>query len=247
MHYTKLGENGKELLILHGWMQSSINLLPLAKLLSKNFQVYLVDLPGFGKSPMINKNPKTSDYVEAVKKFINEKKIKPNLLGHSFGGKISVKFSSLYPEMLDNKLILIGTPGLPQKVAIWKVIRKYFIKYFGKVLRIIDAIVRTKLFDNLIVKNFGSRDYKNAGSLRGLLVQTINEDLTKFASIIQKDTLIICGKKDHECPPSQAVKYNELIINSKLKLLPYHNHFPFEDVGSHLMTKIISEFMDDKQ
>jgi len=32
---------------------------------------------------------------------------------------------------------------------------------------------------------FGSRDYKNAGPLRGTLVKTVNEDLTSDASRIK--------------------------------------------------------------
>lgn len=245
LNYKKLGESGPELLMLHGWKQSIDSLHPLGKLLSKNFQVYIVDLPGFGKTPFIPKNNTTAHYVQYVKDFIEDKKIKPSLIGHSFGGKISVKLASLYPDILDEKLILFGTPGLPRKKSLKQVLRLAFIKSTGRIFKFIDSLFKTKLFENKIAANFGSRDYKEAAELRNLLVNTVNEDLSIFASKIKLDTLILSGKLDEESPISQAKGYNSLIENSKLTIMPHHDHFPFSDVGSHLCYKLVNNFLNN--
>lgn len=243
-NFKKLGTRGEVLLLLHGWQHSIDNLWLLAKILSSCCQVYLLDLPGFGKTPYDPAMKATADYVQFIKRFITEQNIKPVLLGHSFGGRIAVKLAALYPELLADKLILMGVPGLHNKRSLKKRCYLYCIKYSGKLLKLIDFIFRTKLFKNKFATRFGSRDYQNAGALRDLFVQVINEDLSPFAAKIRKKTLLLWGKNDYEAPLSQAHGYQELINDSHLYILAYHGHEPFQDAGAYYLTKLIREFLD---
>ena len=243
MHFQKLGEKEETLLFLHGWQQSSADLKPLAKILSKDYTCYLLDLPGFGRTPLEDEEWGTAEYVQEVKKFIEEKNIKPLLVGHSFGGKIALKLSTLYPESTAEKLVLIGTPGLPQEKSIIKKLRFFYVKIAGKTIKLIDLIFRSNLFQNYFTPRYGSKDYQTAGQLRKLLVKTVTEDLSEFAKKSTKETLIINGDKDTSSPPEIARKYSKLIKNSRLEIMPNFDHYPFEDVGSHITAKIISEFI----
>ena len=44
------GGNGKIIIFLHGWGQSSVCFLEVAEKIKKGYKVFLLDLPGFGKS-----------------------------------------------------------------------------------------------------------------------------------------------------------------------------------------------------
>lgn len=60
------GETSWQLIWLHGWGQSHECFLPLAKLFERDGQSFLYDLPGFGKTPMLESGAGTEDYAKAL-------------------------------------------------------------------------------------------------------------------------------------------------------------------------------------
>ena len=109
VYYEKLGR-GKEIILLHGWAANNNIYKKIVDRLVSKYSVYLIDLPGFGKSIDLDKEYTLDDYVLFLKKFIETLKIdNPILIGHSFGGRIAIKFSSLYKV---NKLILVDSAGI---------------------------------------------------------------------------------------------------------------------------------------
>jgi pimeloyl-ACP methyl ester carboxylesterase len=243
LNYSKYGDKGDAILMLHGWRRNQSDFISLAKIFASEFQVYTVDLPGFGQSSLVSEDWGTDEYVESVKAFIDSKEIKPILIGHSFGGRISLKLAAKYPQIVSS-LILIGTPGLPQKYTLLKKSRLLLIKYLGRVFKFIDKIFRTKFFAENFSPRFGSRDYLAAGNLRKILVKTVNENLSEPASKISCPTLLLWGQLDNEAPIETASGYKQLIRNSQLCVLQQHSHDPHTDVGSHLCYKKIREFIN---
>jgi len=74
-------------------------------------------LPGFGKTGKPKKPWNVSDYVDFVTAFVNKLKLKNfNLLGFSFGGRISIKLASKYSNKV-NKLFLVSSAGVGVKKA----------------------------------------------------------------------------------------------------------------------------------
>ena len=242
--FKKIGSSGPELLLLHGWQHSIENLWELGKCLSKTYQVYLLELPGFAGLALPSKDWSTADYVQYIREFIEENKIKPVLIGHSFGGRLAVKLAALYPDLLADNLILIGTPGVPSAQNPLKKLRLFLLKYSAKLLKLCDRIFKSSFFENKFVPRFASADYKQSGELKALLVRTLKENLTDFASRIDKRTLLLWGQFDRQAPLDQARAYRDLIRKSELKILPYHGHEPFGDVGAHYCSKIISRFLN---
>ncbi|MEH0157912.1 alpha/beta fold hydrolase [Limibacter armeniacum] len=105
LFYREQG-SGQPLIILHGLFGSSDNWLSIAKTLSEDYHVYIVDQRNHGQSP----NTPEFDYetfVEDLKNFIQEKGIEnPIIIGHSMGGKVAMQFAAKYPEML-SKLVVV--------------------------------------------------------------------------------------------------------------------------------------------
>ena len=82
----------KTLVFLHGWGVSSEIFKPLYYFLKDEFNIYDLDLPGFGQTP-IEKPMTLKDYADFVHKFLKDNKIEqPIIIGHSFGGAVAAKF-----------------------------------------------------------------------------------------------------------------------------------------------------------
>ena len=113
LHYKKIGD-GEPLLILHGLFGSADNWGSLAKRLATNNTVYLVDLRNHGRSPHSNVMNYESMAEDVYELIINEKIDQPILLGHSMGGKVSLKFTDKYPQILKKLIVAdIGIKSYP--------------------------------------------------------------------------------------------------------------------------------------
>ena len=105
LFYREYG-SGKPLIILHGLLGSSDNWLLHGKLFAKTFNVFIIDQMNHGNSPhsqSINYKTLTIDLFN----FIKSKNLsKVNIIGHSMGGKVAMKFALDY-EHLVNKLVIV--------------------------------------------------------------------------------------------------------------------------------------------
>jgi len=106
---------GKPLIILHGLLGSSDNWHSLGKLFAETFSVYIIDQRNHGQSPHSDEfNYKV--LTEDLEAFIQENKIeKPNIIGHSMGGKTAMNFAVKNPSSVD-KLIVVDI--VPKKYVV---------------------------------------------------------------------------------------------------------------------------------
>lgn len=90
IHHQELG-NGHPLVLIHGFCETHEIWGGVATELAKNFNVYLPDLPGFGKSPL-PKTPFTIDDIGSmmVDWLRNLKLERAVVLGHSLGGYVAL-------------------------------------------------------------------------------------------------------------------------------------------------------------
>lgn len=111
IHYFTYGEpHLPPLLILHGFLGSARNWATIASHLEKDFYVITVDLRNHGSS-FHNDSHTYSDMANdilALLKNLNIEKI--NILGHSMGGKVAMKFACLYPETVISLVVVDIAP-----------------------------------------------------------------------------------------------------------------------------------------
>lgn len=252
IHSEILGSRGPTVVLLHGWGRSLEAMRPLGEILAEQCRVVLLDLPGFGRSPLPAPASNegggwgTFEYSERVKEFLDQSGIKECvLLGHSFGGRLSVQLASRYPGMVRG-VILVGSHGLKRERPLKDEIRVRYIRALTKVAKAIDGMTGTRIFAHHLAPRFGSRDYNAAGDLRKTLVKTVNEDLTPEASRISAPTLLLWGANDTETPLDLAHSFNRLIKGSQLYVFPNKGHEPFADVGCHLLATYITEFLTSR-
>lgn len=231
--------------MLHGWGQSLESMRPLGDLLSRFHTVFLLDLPGFGKSSPPESDWDTVEYASCVLRFLDENNLKKvHLIGHSFGGRVGIRLASRYPDRIET-LTLINSGGLKRTLKGRKLIRARSIGWLSRLTKYADQTFGTRLFQNWFVPRYGSSDYKNAGDLKNILVKTVSEDLTIDASKIPVATFLLWGELDEETPVEMGYRLKRLIPKCKLVVLPGKDHFPFIDEGAHLCAHYILLFYEE--
>ncbi len=230
----KIGGEGTPILILHGWDSSSERWQKIGEfLIQNNFQVIIPDLPGFGKSSEPPLPWSVSDYLELVVGFFkqiyskNQENVPPFfILGHSFGGRIAIKFGAVYPEKIIG-LILCAPGGIISKKSA-KVKFFYFLAKTGKILFSLPFL---KTIQDFVQKGLyrlaGVRDYLMASPLmKETMKKIISENLIPYLPQIKIPTLIIWGEKDRTLPVNDARIINKKIPNSTLEIIKNIGHAP---------------------
>lgn len=202
------------LVFLHGWGKKKEDYQGLLDLLAKKFTIYALDLPGFGKTP-IDRPYNLVDYAEYVHEFIQKKSLKKVILaGHSFGGRVAIKFALKDPNLL-KKLILVDAGGIERKSIRIKLINSLkSVKTFTP-----------EFFNDIFRSLFGSDDYLRASPImRETLKKVVAENLEFDLPKIKIPTLIIWGENDHTTPLWQGQLMHKLIQGSTLTVVPGGDH-----------------------
>lgn len=228
---------------MHGWDSSSEKWQKVAEILADNgFQVVIPDLPGFGGKSGSPLSPwSVGDYLELVVKFVERIKCqKPFLFGHSFGGRIAIKFGAVYPEKISG-LILCAAGGIISRKRM-KVKIFYFLAKLGKVFFSMPIIKGLRGFvRRAFYRLAGARDYLKASPImKEAMKKIISEDLAPFLSQISLGTLIIWGKKDKILSISDAHLMKEKIPNSNLIIMEDIGHAPHLEAPEKLAKIILN-------
>ncbi len=226
---------GKIVIILHGWGRSLSDFLDIVESLSKKYQVYLIDLPGFGKSDALLIPFNLDDYVSFLKVFIDSNNINnPIIMGHSFGGRIALRYASLYKT---DKMILISSAGIKRfsfKVKI-KILFYKFKKIFYQAFNKISAYEK-------LISTSGSNDYKSSNDImKKTLSNVVSVDQRKELKKINTEVLLIWGRYDNSTPYKDALLMNRKINNSGLVTFNT-GHFPFLE-NRYKFKKVIENYL----
>ena len=223
-------------------MQAYITIRPIANALSENFKVWLVDLPGFGKSDLPPESWDVYSYADFVKKLADALKITdPILIGHSFGGRLSIILAA--KKLLNPpKIILVDSAGIkPKRGADY-----YFKVYTYKLMKRVAALTGkiSKGLEDKIKSKFGSNDYKNAApALRAVFVRVVNEDLTYLLKDITCPTLLFWGENDDATPLSDAKKMEKHSPDAGIVTVPGGGHFSYLD-NPRLFGVVANKFLE---
>ncbi len=236
IHYIRYGnKDGKTLVFLHGWGQNIMMMKSLADHFINN-DVIIIDFPGHGRSKEPEEVWTLDDFVEMVHALLNELGVEnPTLIGHSFGGKVSLIYASKYNI---DKLILFGSPFKVKKNP-----NSLKVRFLKKM----KNMPGMKNFAEFAKKHMGSDDYRNASKImREILVKHVNEDITEKVRRIKCPTIMIWGDKDMAVPLEDAYELSSYIKDSAVIVYDGCTHYAYLERLRQTIDVISSFIGDDK-
>lgn len=235
---------GAPVFLLHGWGCTHDIFKNLQTLLAHKYTVYNFDFPGFGASEEPADVWGTEEYTRMVESFANDNNIEsPALVGHSFGGRISIIFASRNKV---SRVVLVDAAGIKPK----RPLKYYFKIYSFKLMKWLCNTFMPKEKAQQIIerrrKGAGSSDYSNATpKMRAILSKVVNEDLTALLPMIKAPTLLFWGNMDTATPLSDAKTMERLIPDAGLVVAHGTGHFSFiENAG--LFASVMKNFFEIK-
>lgn len=217
VNYIDYGNDKKGVIVLlHGWGQNIEMMKMLGDPFEKDYRIIVVDFPGFGLSEEPKEVIGVDGYTKIIEKLLKKLDISnPILIGHSFGGRVSVKFASRNKV---SKVILLS-PALRGH-------DKKGLK--TKVLKSLKKVPGINKLEGWAKNHIGSRDYKAASPvMKKVLVETVNEDLSLDASKISCPVILIYGDMDLEVPEEDTKDYERLIDDCGLILYDGCTHYAY--------------------
>ena len=235
--YRTVG-NGKPVILIHGFAEDGDVWKNQIEFLKNNFYLIIPDLPGTGKSELIN-DMSIEGMSESIKALIDFELKFPlqgaegvgvSVFGHSMGGYISLALAEKYPGMLSS-IALVHSSAFAdseeKKVNRLKSIE--FVKKNGayEFLKavIIDlftegwAAANTEIVDGQIEK---SKDFTDEAIIAWYQAMINRPDRTHVLKSFPKPILFIIGEHDKAVPFEQsmqqcylpAVSYIHILRNS---------------------------------
>lgn len=227
--YYEVYGKGEPLFLLHGFTQSSKSWLPYIADYEDNFEVYLVDLRGHGRSSWFTEKislPAVAKDVDALAGYLKLEHI--NAIGYSYGGEILFQLALLHPGLVKS-MIIIGSCGT------------WHAKEFPDFVEYLSY----KNIDNL---PWMREEQTNEEQIKSILAQMPNYDVTvneKELKTIQAKTLLVLGDLDPATPLACVVKAKENLPNSYLWVLPNTAHGAHKDEHKAGFISISRKFFSD--
>lgn len=242
LHYEVTGPEGApDVLLMHGWGCNHSTVRSIAAILETRMRVYNVDLPGHGLSSEPPTPWGVEDFTSFMEKFISLAGLHdPVLIGHSFGGRISILLSSRNPI---SRVVLVDAAGIKPSRPLKYYLRVYSFKTAKKVLPILLGKKKASEIIEAWRGKAGSADYRNSSPMmRAVMSRCVNEDLRSVMPSIKASTLLIWGEEDTATPLSDARTMEKLIPDAGLVAFPECGHYSFLD-NPRGFKAVISSFL----
>jgi len=238
------------LLLLHGFGSSLQTWEAWADVLSKEYRVIRIDLPGAG---LTGPDP-TGDYSDeralqildallahcAVEHVV--------VIGNSLGGRIAWEYAASRPERVD-KLVLISPDGFaspgfeyekpPEVPGFLKLMQFVLPKALFR-MNLEPAFAHPESISEALVQRY--YDMMRAPGVRAALIarmqQTLLHDPHGRLARIKAPTLLLWGEKDQMIPHTNAKDYLEAIPHSTLVTLLDVGHVPQEEAPTRTLAPL---------
>lgn len=239
--YQRLGKPDKgTLLILHGWADSSEGWKQFASRLAKDYEVVVVDLPGFGSTDSPPQPWGLDEYAIFIKHFLIKINVSPYaIVAHSNGGAIAVR-GLAGGQLSTERLVLLASAGVRSTYKGRKKALRLIAKT-GKVLVTpLPAVVKKRLRRKLYT-TVGS-DMLVAEQLQETFKRVVSYDIQVDAGQLTMPVLLVYGENDVSTPPAYGRLLHERIDGSTLEILGGAEHFIHQDRPAEVL-KLIKDFL----
>ena len=214
--FVQKGE-GKDLLLLHGYLSNKESFAAQTAYFSKFYRVTALDFIGFGQSAPLPSAFSVADYATWLADVMQELNVVcPHVIAHSFGCRVAVKLASQNNQTFE-KMILTGPAGvilnrgLSYSLKVWT---------YRLVKKVAPAFAK---------RHFGSKEYRALSPImQESYKKIVNEDLRKCARQVCNEVLILQGIADTVTTEKEAKAYLQAFPNATLQYVE-GGHFSFAE------------------
>lgn len=234
------------LVLVHGSNASLLTWEPWVKILSKDFRVVTLDMPGHGLTGAVpDGDYSQSAMVRTTKEVTDKLGLKTFAIGgNSMGGGVAARVAELYPNAVTH-LILVDAAGMPAdgknmplafRLARTPIINQIMLYVTPRSM--VRDTLQSAIFRKKIITDKMIDSYWNFARMEGTRQATIARfslppptDVARDIGKIRAPTLILWGANDSFIPVSDAHKFAKAIAGSRLIVYPATGHIPQEEVA----------------
>jgi pimeloyl-ACP methyl ester carboxylesterase len=225
--YYEIYGNGEPLFLLHGFTRSSKDWLPYVSAYENDFEVYLVDLKGHGRSSPFTERISLKSVASEVDALVDYLKLGHiNAIGYSYGGEVLIQLALLNPGLI-RSMVIVGSCGS------WDA-REFpeFVEYLSY-----------KNIDNLP----WMREQQNSEEqIRSILEQVPNYSIKisdEEMKSIRARTLFVMGDQDEATSLECIARARKNLQNSFLWVLPNTGHWAHREPAKDEFVRISKDFL----
>lgn len=235
---------GRPLILMHGWGCDHTTVRSIAVTAAQTHTVYNMDFPGFGGSQEPAEVWGVELYTRLIEDLVRKEGLeRPVLIGHSFGGRVSILYASRNEV---DKVVLVDAAGIKPKRSLKYYLKVYSFKAGKRFWELLLGKEKAQERVDRMRAKRGSSDYAGASPMmRRILSKVVNEDLTDRLPLISAPTLLIWGENDTATPIADAKKMSRLIPGSGLVSFPGCGHYSFLDNPIQFRA-VLSSFLKSK-
>ena len=253
LHSETLG-SGPDLIILHGLFGSGDNWRTIAKGLSEQYRVHLLDLPNHGRSPWID-NQSYPVFADEVAKWAQSQGIDHyHLMGHSMGGKVAMQMAlGKQAKAIDRLVIVDIAPRRypPHHQDIFDALNRTDLSQHKDRRSVDDALkdgIETTGVRQFILKSlYRNDDGKLAWRFNLKALQHQYEDIAtepEFKTPFTGPTLFIKGMNSNYITADDQPAIQERFPKAQAKLIEGAGHWPHAEKPAAFL-RITERFLAD--
>lgn len=248
IHYRTCG-NGPWVVLLHGFLESTEIWDEFAGQLERDFSVLLVDLPGHGRSGVVDEIHSMDLMAESVLAIIDHLKIdKFVVCGHSMGGYVSLDIAGNRPSQVRG-VVLFHSHAAPdddaakenrrRTINVVKLNRTNFIHQFIPDLFAEDNQQRLASEIEALRNRAASTSGKSVvAALHGMMDRKGSLD---FLMSTELPVLFLIGKNDSRMPYNKLMAQAMLPAHAEILLLDKVGHMGFIEAPEITLT-VVADF-----
>ena len=254
VHYLDSGRSDSDstLLIVHGYLGSTVSFLDLIDTLSRDLRVVMPDLPAFGASEVPDCSCTMEYYLDFLARFTRAVGLdRCYLMGTSMGANIGAHYTAAHPEQIEG-LIFVSPFGLEDQAGRMSQIRRWNsclpLAFSLVTKRTIKRYLRRSIMNDERItpelvdaywKPFTTPEGRRAAVevTRRIVGSCSMEELLPQ---IRQSVLILIGSEDKLLCAGEKEKFRLLLVREQLEIIEAGGHFLYLDSPEVVSQKIVT-------
>lgn len=227
--YYEVYGHGNPLFLLHGFTQSSQSWNEFIPEYNNDYEIYLVDLMGHGRSGAFTEEVSVRSAAQNLMdltEYLGLKNI--NAIGYSYGGEILFQLALINPDLIKS-MVIIGSCGT------W------------------NAEDFPEFVEHLSYKNLKNLPWMREQQINDERIRNILDQVPNYAvqlseaelKSIQTRTLLVVGDNDRTTPLECVIRAKTTMPNAFLWIVPNTGHRVHYDRNKDLFIKTTKDFFNN--